>query len=158
MISIIVSIAKNNAMGQDNKLLYRLPTDMKRFKEKTLGHTLIMGRKTFESIGHALPDRKNIVISRDEKFQAPGCEVFSDFNKALARAREIEKEEIFIIGGAEIIKQGMIFANKLYLTVVDDEPINADTFMPDFHSFNKILKEEDFNENGYKYKILELSR
>lgn len=127
-ISIIVAVSRNNAIGNNNKLLYWLPNDLKRFKALTTGHTIIMGRKTFESLPKgALPDRRNIVLSR-QHIQPDGVEVFSSLEEALRHC--LSDEEIFIIGGASVYRQAIDLANRIYLTRVDDEPEEADAFFP----------------------------
>src|SRR3989338_6362266 len=104
MISLIAAIGKNNELGKDNALLWKLPADMKHFREITLLHTVIMGRKTFESMGKPLPNRRNIVITRDVKYKKEGVDIVHSLDKAIDSARNplTENEEIFIIGGAEI--------------------------------------------------------
>lgn len=129
MISLIAALGRNREIGFENKLLWRLPDDFKRFKELTLGHPVIMGRKTFESIGKPLPDRKNIVITRAPQYQAEGCFLAHSFGEALALAEN--DSEIFVIGGAEIYTIALQEAGRMYLTYVDTE-IDADTFFPDF--------------------------
>ena len=129
MISIIAAIARNRAIGFENKLLYWLPDDLKRFKALTTGHTIIMGRKTFESFPKgALPNRRNIVLSRDRAKSFPGAETFQSLEKALAHCAG--EEEIFIIGGESVYKEALPLAHKLYLTEIDDTPEKADAFFP----------------------------
>jgi len=130
MISIIAAIGKNNELGKKNKLLWSLPADMKHFKEITSGHAVIMGRKTFESIGRALPNRKNIVVTRDLKYKKDGVEIVHSLEEALGLFKD-KDEEVFIIGGAEVYKQAMSFADKLYITHVEAEDKDADTFFPE---------------------------
>jgi len=154
---MICAIARNRAIGKNNELLWHIPEDFKRFKEITSGHAVFMGEKTFRSIGKALPDRTNIVISQDENFKAEGCLVFNNIEDALAKAREIEKDEIFVIGGGMIYKTMMPLADKLYLTVVEGD-FEADTFFPDYSDFKKIIFEKDSADANYKYKFLELTR
>lgn len=126
MISLIAAIGKNNELGKDNQLLWHLPDDLKRFKELTTGHTIVMGRKTFESIGKPLPNRRNIVITRDTSYKKEGVEVIHSLEEV-----ENLPEEIFIIGGGEIYAQALPFADRLYLTQVDTT-LDADTFFPPF--------------------------
>ena len=128
-INIIVAIAENRAIGFENKLLYWLPNDLKRFKALTTGHTIIMGRKTFESLPKgALPNRRNIVLSRqDIKF--PGAERFSSLEAALAQCQA--DEEVFIIGGASVYQEALPLADKLCITQIDDTPEQADAFFPE---------------------------
>lgn len=157
MISMICAIGKNREIGLNNKLLWDLPNDLKHFKDVTKGHIVIMGQVTFESIGKALPNRKNIVLSLDENYQAEGCEVSNDL-KGLAEKYQNTEEEVFIIGGASIYKQFILYASKLYLTLVDDSP-KADTYFPDYSEFKNIISESDTKEeNGIKYKFIELTK
>lgn len=129
MISIIVAIARNRAIGIDNRLLYRLPDDLKRFKALTTGHTIIMGRKTFESFPKgALPHRRNIVLTRNRAAAFTGAESFNSLEEALAHCTE--EEEIFIIGGESVYKEALPLARKLYITEIDDTPERADAFFP----------------------------
>ena len=128
-ISIIVAIAENRAIGFENKLLYWLPNDLKRFKALTTGHTIIMGRKTFESLPKgALPNRRNIVLSRQD-IEFPGAERFPSLEAALSQCRE--DEEVFIIGGASVYQEAMPLADKLCVTHIDDTPEQADAFFPE---------------------------
>ncbi|KKR33558.1 MAG: Dihydrofolate reductase [Candidatus Falkowbacteria bacterium GW2011_GWF2_39_8] len=164
MISIICIIGKNNAIGRNNQLLWDLPTDMKHFREVTKGGVVIMGRKTFESIGRPLPKRTNIIITRDAEYKAEGCTVVNSLESAFAKAKEVPsssdgkyQNEIFIIGGGEIYRQALPLTDRLYLTIVEDEP-EADTFFPDFKEFTKILHEEEHEENGFKFKFIDLER
>ncbi|MDD5145021.1 MAG: dihydrofolate reductase [Candidatus Pacebacteria bacterium] len=157
MISMICAVGKNREIGFKNRLLWNLPKDLKHFKDITNGHTVVMGQKTFESIGKALPDRKNIVLSLDPNFNAENCEI-SDNLEGIAKAYKDSEEEIFIMGGASIYKQFIKYASKLYLTLVDDSP-EADVFFPDYSDFKNITSESpEQEENGIKYKFVELGR
>jgi len=156
-ISLIAAIAENSALGKDNKLIFRISEDLKRFKELTSGHPIIMGRKTFESIGRALPNRTNIIVTRDKDFKAEGCEVVHSVEEGIEAAGKVEKNEVFIIGGGQIYRQAIKFADKLYLTVVEGRP-EADTYFPDYAEFKKIIHEESHESAGYKYKFLELEK
>ena len=130
MISIIVAIGENRAIGANNDLLWKLPNDMKRFKELTTGHTIIMGRKTFESLPKgALPNRTNVVITRNTDASFDNCETFNDLKAAIDK--HSDEKEIFIIGGAKIYEQAIIFADKLYVTNVHHSFENADVFFPE---------------------------
>ncbi|MDO8240883.1 MAG: dihydrofolate reductase [Candidatus Moranbacteria bacterium] len=157
MISLIAAIGKNNAIGRNNQLLWNIPEDMKHFKETTTGHTVIMGDRTYSSIGRPLPNRKNIVVSLDDNFSAEGCEVSHDLFKTLDEYKNSE-EEVFVIGGGMIYKLSLPLVDKLYLTIVDDAPEDADTFFPDYAEFNQIVKEENVDNGQYKFKFLELTR
>jgi len=127
-ISIIVAIAENNAIGFENKLLYWLPNDLKRFKALTTGHTIIMGRKTFESLPKgALPNRRNIVLSLQD-IVFPGAERFSSLEEALSQCSG--EEEVYIIGGASVYQEVMSLADNLCVTHIEDTPVQADAFFP----------------------------
>lgn len=142
-ISLIAAVAENGVIGGKNKLLWHLPDDLKRFKTLTKGHPVIMGRKTYESIGHPLPGRKNIVITHQEDLQISGCEVVSSLEKAIASAKSGRPEEIFIIGGGEIYKQAMGIADRMYLTHVHASP-EGDAFFPSFDASQwKVIEEEE---------------
>ncbi|WP_439557490.1 dihydrofolate reductase, partial [Dyadobacter sp.] len=116
VVSIIVAVADNGVIGKDNELLWRLPDDLKRFKQLTLGHPMIMGRKTFESIGKPLPGRTSIVVTRNAEFNYDGIIVVHSLDEAIEAARQIEQEEAFIIGGGELYKQAQSIADRLYVT------------------------------------------
>ena len=128
-ISIIVAIAENGAIGFENKLLYWLPNDLKRFKALTTGHTIIMGRKTFESLPKgALPNRRNIVLTRQD-IDFPGAERYPSLEAALEQCQH--EEEIFIIGGASVYHEALPLADKLCITHIEDTPAEADAFFPE---------------------------
>lgn len=129
-VSLIAAVAKNNAIGYENHLLYWLPNDLKRFKSLTTGHTIIMGRRTFESLPKgALPNRRNIVLSRNADFVAAGVEVFSSLEAALEAC--FSEEEVFVIGGESLYRTSLPQASRLYLTHVEDVPEKADAFFPE---------------------------
>ena len=128
-INIIVATAQNGAIGLDNELLYRLPNDLKRFKALTTGHTIIMGRKTFDSLPKgALPNRRNIVLSRQEGVHYENAECYHSIEEALMQCDYTE--DIYIIGGGELYNQTISLAKRIHLTLVDDTPANADAFFP----------------------------
>ena len=138
-ISIIAAVAKNRAIGFENKLIYWLPNDLKRFKALTTGHTIVMGRNTFESLPKgALPKRRNVVLSTTVK-ELPGCEVFPTLDAALQSCQP--DEDIYIIGGARVYEQAISKADRLCLTEVDDIPAQADTFFPDYSDWQVVNKE-----------------
>ena len=150
-ISIIVAIAKNNAIGFENKLLYWLPNDLKRFKALTTGHTIIMGRKTFESLPKgALPNRRNIVLSRQD-IDFPGAERFNSLEAALSQCRD--EEEIYIIGGASVYQEAMPLADKLCVTHIVDTPEQADAFFPEIDSsvWKETNKESHQTDEKHQY-------
>ena len=159
-ISLIAAIAsKNRALGKDNKLIYQIPEDLKRFKKLTEGHAVIMGRKTFESIGYSLPNRLNIIITRDKNYSQRGITVVHSLDEALRLASLAQgNDECFVIGGGQIYKETMPIADKLYLTVIEGNP-EADTFFPDYSDFKKVVWESEEKESGgFKYRFLELER
>jgi len=127
MIAIVAAMAKNNAIGKDNQLLWHITEDMKFFKSLTQGGTIIMGRKTYESIGRPLPNRRNIVISRSFSFLDKRVEVFHSIEEAIDAASSDEK--VFIIGGGEVYRQSLCFADMLYITHINYQ-YEADTFFP----------------------------
>jgi dihydrofolate reductase len=129
-LSIIVAVAENHVIGRDNQLIWHLPKDLRMFKNLTTGHPIIMGRKTFESIGKPLPNRTSIIISRNTDFVAEGCIVVNSLADAIAEARKIETQETFIIGGAEIYKIALPMCDKIYLTRVYHN-FEGDTFFPE---------------------------
>lgn len=165
MLSIIACISKvHRAIGYKNRLLYAIPSDMTRFRMLTTGHTIIMGRKTFESLPNgALPNRRNIVISKTKE-QITGCEVCSSLEEALAARKEEvgskeASDECFIIGGASIYEQALPFADKLYLTIVEKEPEHADTFFTEINPAEwEVTEKEMRNENGLPFTFLTLYR
>ncbi len=157
MISMICAVGKDREIGYKNKLLWTLPGDLKHFKNVTMGHTVIMGQKTFESIGMALPGRKNIILSLDPNYRVADCEISNNLEEVANRYKDFE-DEVFIIGGASIYKQFIQFSKKLYLTLVEDSP-EADAFFPDYSEFkNKISQSREYEENGIKYKFVELTK
>lgn len=151
MISLIAAIQKKDrGIGFKNELLYRISDDLKRFKELTSGHPIIMGRKTYESIGKALPNRTNIVVTR-QKLSKDGVIFVKSFEEALHKAKEID-ENIFVIGGAEIYKLALPYADRLELTIVDGNK-EADTFFPEYSEFKNVISlEEKMDERtGMEY-------
>lgn len=146
MISIIAAVSNNGVIGVDNKLPWDLPEDLKRFKELTTGNVVIMGRKTYESIGKPLPNRINIVITRNKDFFVPDAIVTNSLESALLKAGG--DKDIFIIGGGEIYKQSMGFADKLYITEVDME-VEGDTKFPTISDQWSVTEENKFNGGWY---------
>ncbi|MCX7176247.1 MAG: dihydrofolate reductase [Proteobacteria bacterium] len=120
-ITLIAAVAKNRVIGAGNALPWRLPEDLKRFKALTLGHPIVMGRKTWESLGRPLPGRTNIVISRAVAFTAPGANLVGSLDQALAAAAATGAEEVFVIGGADIYRQALPLAQRLQLTEIDQD-------------------------------------
>lgn len=173
-ISIITVIGRNRELGRDNKLLWHISEDLKRFKKITQGHAVIMGRKTFESLGKPLPNRLNVIITRDKNYQQKVFDrsinrlieqkilICSSLEKGIKIGKLFEKEnnkdneELFIIGGGQVYQQGLPYADKLYLTLVDADCPEADTYFPDYSTFNRVTYEEKRESEGLKYTFLEL--
>jgi dihydrofolate reductase len=155
VISIIVAIAKNHAIGKNNQLLWHISNDLKRFKNITKGHTVIMGKRTFESLPNGpLPKRRNIVLSDKPNDYIEGCEIANSIGHALEMSHN--ETEVFIIGGGSVYSQFMPLANRLYLTIVDKD-FDADTFFPaiDFSSWKlveKIIIDND-PQNDFTYRF-----
>lgn len=141
MISIIVAVAKNGVIGDKNSLLWHLREDMIHFRTTTSGHPVVMGRKTYDSIGRPLPKRTNVVITRDTNLAIEGCTVVHSLEEAVAMFDK--SEEVFIIGGAQIYKQALPFADRIYLTVIEKE-YQGDTSFPeiDYSEWKEISREE----------------
>lgn len=153
MTTIVVAMGKNNEIGSDNQLLWHLPKDLKHFKEITSGHPVIMGRKTYESIGKPLPNRTNIVVSRKKDWFKEGILIVGSIKEAVKFAKKID-EEIFIIGGGTIYDQTMEIVDKLEVTLVKAN-LEADTFFPEIDSkiwkkTNEICHEKD-EKNQYDF-------
>ncbi len=167
-ISIIAAIGENRELGKENKLLWHIPGELPRFKRITTGHPIIMGRKTFESIGRVLPGRTNIIITRDPLYRVDEAIICSSLEKALTIAEEKdqktvsakssgEPKEIFIIGGGQIFEQAMPFVQRLYLTTVH-QTFDADVFFPDYSQFTKVIEKEEHEDGGYRYTFLTLEK
>jgi dihydrofolate reductase len=162
-IAAVVAIGKNRELGKNDKLLWHIPDDLKRFKQLTKGHPIIMGRKTFESIvgyiGGPLPNRVNIVLTRDLAWNYKGVLVAHSLEEAIEIAKtEPGAEEIHIGGGAELYTQALPIIDKLYLTLIDAEA-DADSFFPPYETeFTKKIFEESHEWNGLKYTWIDLER
>jgi dihydrofolate reductase len=158
IITIVVAISENHVIGKDNKLLWRLPNDLKHFKEITTGHTIIMGRKTYDSVGKPLPNRRNIIITR-QNITIPGCEVVNSIEAALTLCEG--EPEVFIVGGAEIYKQAIKLTDRIYLTVVH-KGFEGDSFFPDINKdeWKEVWHEdhEPDHKNPLPYSFITLER
>ncbi len=157
--SIIVAMSENRVIGRDNQLPWRLPADLKRFKALTMGHHLLLGRKTFESIGRPLPGRKMVVITRQSDFSSPGVLVAHSLPDALDLCRG--DDEIFIGGGAGIYQEALPMADRIYLTVLHQE-FAGDTLFPAYDSSDWLVTEKEDHgpdqKNPYRYSFLTLER
>lgn len=155
IVSLIVALDEKNGMGKDNQLPWHLPADLKHFKSLTTGHSILMGRKTFDSIGKALPNRRNIVVSRQTGLVAEGAEVALSLTEAFAMCKA--ENEVFVIGGGEIFEQSISFAGILYLTIIHHR-FEADTFFPEIDK-NEWIEEhstrhEPDEKNIYPYTFI----
>lgn len=163
--SIIAAVGRNRALGKDNRLLWNIPEDLKRFKTLTLGHPCIMGRKTFESIvamlGKPLPDRTNIVLVKPEEdasaLAGANVVIAHSIPEALQKAHSLDNDA-FVIGGAQIYTQALRYADRLYLTLIDDDK-EGDAFFPEYESlFTKKVSKEEGKYEGLKYRWLTLEK
>ncbi len=157
-ITIVVAIASNYAIGKNNQLLWHLPKDLRHFKDITAGGTVIMGRKTFDSVGKPLPKRRNIVVTR-QPIKIEGCEVVASIEDAIALCKT--ENEVFIVGGAEIYRQAMHLVNRIYLTIVHHS-FDADTFFPeiDYKDWKETAREdhETDEKHAFSYSFITLER
>src|SRR5262249_43978628 len=157
IISAIVAMSENRVIGDNNQLPWHLPADLKHFKTLTSGHPILMGRKTYESIGRPLPNRTNIIITRNHAFQAPGCIVIKSIDEAIESAMSKGSDEIFIIGGAEVYKQLMPNIERIYLTIVH-EIFEGDAFFPELNPSEWVEKEKVMHDadadNDYAYSFI----
>lgn len=150
MISLIVAHDKNRVIGYENKMPWHLPGDLQYFKDMTMGKPIIMGRKTFESIGRPLPGRRNIVITRNDAYSAQGIETVSSLDAALALVKDVP--EIMIIGGAQIFEQAMPMADKLYVTLIDQE-FKGDTYFPRYDGWRLTSSQQAIDSGaGYSFR------
>ncbi|MDP3724381.1 MAG: dihydrofolate reductase [bacterium] len=164
-VSMIAAIGRNRELGKNNRLLWSIPEDTRHFRALTKGHVVIMGRRTFESIGRPLPNRTNIVISRKLEKQHDQVLFYQSLDDALRRALEIESSrqdgigpEVFIIGGGQIYAEALPFSERLYLTIVEGT-FEADTFFPDYEKeFDHVVSKETKSDDHFTYTFLTLER
>jgi dihydrofolate reductase len=152
MISLIVATGENWVIGLNNQMPWHLPADLAYFKKTTTGHAVVMGRKTFESIGRPLPNRTNIILTRDQGFQAEGCQVIHSLETALQYSQQ---EDLFIIGGAQVYEQFLPHASRVYLTFID-QSFTGDTFFPELNDQWLLVSTEKHNpdeKNKYRYEF-----
>ncbi len=154
-VSIVVALAKKNrVIGKNNKLPWHIPEDLRHFKQVTEGHPVIMGRKTYESIGRPLPNRTNIVISRNKNYNARGCIVLSSLSESIKLASQKDKEEIFIIGGGQIFEEAIHITDRLYLTLVEGD-FDGDVYFPVYESlFTKVISRSEHKSDRHRYTFL----
>ena len=155
-ISLIAAVSKNGVIGENNSLIWKIPEDMKRFRQLTTGKPVIMGRKTFESIGKPLPNRTNVIITRDKNYNAEGCVVVHSVDEALKAAKGAE--EVMVIGGAQIYSQFLPIADKMHLTFIDKD-FEGDAYFPEYNQneWKETFREEHQNEQ-FKYSFVNLER
>lgn len=156
MISLIVAMGKNRVIGKDNQMPWHLPADLAYFKKVTTGHPIIMGRKTFQSIGRPLPNRENIILTRDKMFKHDNCTIINCVEEALALAAS---KDIFVIGGAEIYEQFLPFAKKIYITQIH-ENFSGDTFFPKLTKewqlqSSQLHSKDEKNKYDYEFQLFE---
>ena len=152
MVKIIVAMSKNRVIGDSNTLIWHLPEDLKRFRQLTTGNTIVMGRKTYESIGKPLPNRRSIIITRDPDYSAEGCEVVNSLEEALL----LSNNDCFIIGGGEIYRQAIYIADRIYLTLINKE-FEGDTSFPELKDWVEISY-EDFDNDDFEYSFIQYER
>lgn len=159
MISIIAAVGKNFELGKDNDLIWHFAPDMKFFRSTTKEHTVIMGRKTFESLGGLLPKRRHVVLTRNRDFKYDEVEVFESVSEILKAYGENSGEENFVIGGGEVYKLFLPYADKMYLTEINADCADAQVYFPEFDSseWNTSVLEE-FEEDGISARIMEYVR
>jgi dihydrofolate reductase len=161
ILSAIVAMAENRVIGNGNKMPWHLPADLKHFKAVTNGHPVLMGRKTFESIGKPLPNRTNMIITRDRQYSAQDCLVINDIAAALSMAQELDQNEVFVIGGAEIYKQLLPKVQRLYLTKIHHK-FTGDAYFPElsFDDWHEVSHEDHQpdDKNPYAYSFITLER
>ena len=156
-VSLIVAVAHNNVIGLNNTLPWHLPEDLKRFRSLTTGHHIIMGRKTYESLNRLLPDRTTVIVTRNSNYRIPGALVAHSLEDAIAQCQG--DDEIFIIGGAELYKEALTVADKLYLTKIDLD-VTGDAYFPafDLNAWQEIARESNVSSSGLPFSYVTYSR
>ncbi len=149
MITLIAAQSSNNVIGKDNTLIWKVPGDLKRFKELTLGHTVLMGRKTFESIGKPLPNRRNVVLSRDTSLKIDGCLVYNDLSNVIG----LYNSDLFVIGGEEIYRQTLNFADRIELTYIHKE-FEGDAYFPEIPISFREVSRIDMKCDEFEYSYI----
>lgn len=154
-ISLIAALSEDRVIGNKGKIPWHISEDMRRFKNLTTGHVVIMGRKTFESIGKPLTNRTNIIITRDKNYKVKGAIVCHSLDEAIKNSKL--SDEIFIIGGGQIYQEAIKFADKLYLTIVKGN-FEGDTFFPDYSDLKKVVLNEEHFDGKYHFRFLDLTK
>ena len=160
-LSMIAAMGKNRIIGKDNDMPWHLPADLQHFKKTTLGSPIIMGRKTYDSIGRPLPGRLNIILSRNTDLEIEGCSVVNSLDEAIALAQEETSDEVFITGGAHLYNKFLKEADRLYITLIDEE-FEGDTYFPDYTQLKwlEVSREDHLSDkkNIYDYSFITLDR
>jgi dihydrofolate reductase len=161
IVAIMAAVARNRVIGKDNDLVWHLPADLRHFKKTTSGHYVIMGRKTFESIPQALPNRVNIVVTRNSAYSAPGCVVCGNLDEALNYAETRGQKKVFILGGGDIYRQALRLADAMYLTEIHAD-FGGDTYFPEYDrgEWQEVFREDHPADavNAYPYSFVEYRR
>jgi len=170
MISVVVALDSKNGIGKNNDLLFKIPEDYQRMKKIIFGHPLVMGRRTFESIGRVLPENISIIVTQNSDYQFPEfvtteeekakCVVVNSLEEGIAKAKTVPgSDNIIVFGGGQIFKEALEkkLIDRLYLTIVEGD-FAADTFFPDYADFQKVISEEEHESNGYKFKFIDLEK
>ncbi|WP_053219469.1 dihydrofolate reductase [Virgibacillus senegalensis] len=161
MISLLYAMDKNRVIGYQNDLPWRLPNDLKFFKQLTTGNTIIMGRKTFASLKRPLPNRKNVIVTRDETFHAEGCQILHSVDEIIKWNENDPETELFVIGGGEIFRQILPYTDRMYMTLIEDS-FPGDTFFPEYNEaewkLTKKVQGEKNEKNPYDYYFLQYDR
>jgi len=157
IVSLIAAIGKGRELGNKNQLIWKIPEDQKFFRETTERHPIIMGQKTFESIGRVLPNRLNLILTKDEKYSVQGAYISHSIDEALEKASRQDVDEVFIIGGGQIYSQTIERADRLYLTIIDKNS-EADTYFPDYSSFREAKEFKRGEFEGIPFRIVLFER
>jgi dihydrofolate reductase len=161
IIALVLAVSENGVIGKDNALPWRLPADLRYFRKVTASYPLIMGRKTFDSVGRPLPGRRNIIITRQANFQIPGCDVVHTLDEAIQLAQSTNAPQISIVGGAEIFRQALPLATRIYLTRIHAE-FEGDAFfaIPDPEKWKEVSRDDHLAdaENPYSYSFIVYER
>ncbi len=157
VVAIAAITRSDRGLGKNNDLIWKIPDDMKHFRELTLGHPIITGRKNFEAMGRTLPGRTNIVVTRDPNYKKEGVTVIHSIEDAIHEAQKLDDEVICVIGGGEIYKAALPYTDRLYLTLIDAEK-DADVFFPDYSEFKKVISEEKKEYEGVSYSFVTLEK
>lgn len=159
IVSLVVAMARNRVIGRDNALPWRLPADLAYFRKVTMGHPIVMGRRTYESIGRPLPGRHNIVVSRNRAFQAPGCTVVGSLEEAWRAAGDTD--EVCVIGGTSLFRETLPVADRIHLTEVEAD-VEGDTYFPEFDRSDwterEVARQPADERHAYPFRIVELAR